>query len=332
MSVENDFLAFAVGAGANVLSQAAYASMTALGTGFQAGTAQSAALNKVWRQSSIMSAVLAQFIVARTGQPAIDDGTTATLLNNLLASTAPAAGNAGQLFAVATPSNGDSSSNAASTAFVWGELGNYGSFFPFNAVSQQLTASQSGDLIYFFGTNAGVVTLPQGASIHAPSARFVIYNGSLANLTVSAFSGDVWQNWARASEVIGPGDSIEVAWSNGQFFNVVGGTAALKRSSLFAANGSPNGWEKLPSGMIRQWGVVTVTNASETGNTFNFPIAFPNACFVLNGNDNGTPATGGNGGKTIGIGANSNSQFSVNALLNNVWQSGVIVGWQAVGW
>ncbi|VWC53636.1 putative exported phage protein [Burkholderia aenigmatica] len=259
-----------------------------------------------------------------------------TTYNQVLAALkvlfAGASGNANTPFEVETVSHGDSSNNAASTAYVWGVLGNYGGFFPFNAASQQLTAAQSGDLVYFFGSSAGVVTLPQGSSIQGPSARFVIYNGSLANLTVSAFAGDVWQNWARASEIIGPGDSIEIAWSNGQFFNVVGGTAALKRSSLFAANGSPNGWEKLPSGMIRQWGVVTVTNASETGNTFNFPIAFPNACFVLNGNDNGTPATGGNGGKTIGIGANSNSQFSVNALLNNVWQSGVIVGWQAVGW
>ncbi|WP_240201811.1 hypothetical protein [Burkholderia sp. LMG 13014] len=245
---------------------------------------------------------------------------------------ASASGNPNALFKVKTANLGDSSNNAASTAYVWGALGNYGSFFPFSAASQQLTASQSGDLIYFFGTNAGVVTLPQGTSLQGPSARFVIYNGSLANLTVSAFAGDVWQNWARASEVIGPGDSIEVAWSGGQYFNVVGGTAALKRSSLFAASVGQSGWEKLPNGTIRQWGVVTVTNASETGNTFNFPIAFPNACFVLNGNDNGTPATGGNGGKTIGIGANSNSQFSVNALLNNVWQSGVIVGWEAIGW
>ncbi|WP_254211201.1 hypothetical protein, partial [Burkholderia multivorans] len=51
--------------------------------GFQSGTAQSAQLNKVWRQSSIMAAVLGQFIVDLTGQDAIDDGTTATLLANL---------------------------------------------------------------------------------------------------------------------------------------------------------------------------------------------------------------------------------------------------------
>lgn len=82
MSVENDFLPFAVGPGANVLSQAAYAALSSIATGYQAGVAQSAALNKTWRQSSIMAAVISSFIVAQTGQAAIDDGTTATLLAN----------------------------------------------------------------------------------------------------------------------------------------------------------------------------------------------------------------------------------------------------------
>lgn len=82
----NDFLAFANGASANVLPQAEYAALSALlASGFQAGTAQSAQVNKVWRQSSIMAAVLAQLIVDTTGQNAVDDGTTATLLANLKA-------------------------------------------------------------------------------------------------------------------------------------------------------------------------------------------------------------------------------------------------------
>lgn len=92
MSVENDFLPFAVGGSANVTSQSAYAADTSLlQDGFSSGIANSADLNKVWRQSSIMSAVLAQFIVQQTGQPAIDDGTTATLLANLMASVKSAA-------------------------------------------------------------------------------------------------------------------------------------------------------------------------------------------------------------------------------------------------
>lgn len=80
----NDFLPFAAAGGANVVSQSTYASLAALGPGFQTGIAESNQLNKVWRQSSIMAAVLGTMIADVTGQNAVDDGTTATLSGNLL--------------------------------------------------------------------------------------------------------------------------------------------------------------------------------------------------------------------------------------------------------
>lgn len=88
MTAENDFLTFAAASNANVLTQSQYAALSALGSGFSAGIAQSAAVNKALRQSSIMAAVIASFIVSETGQPAIDDGTTATLLQNFTAAIA----------------------------------------------------------------------------------------------------------------------------------------------------------------------------------------------------------------------------------------------------
>jgi hypothetical protein len=83
--MSNDFIPFAVGGSANVITQSAYAALTPITqNGFQSGIAQSNQLNKVWRQSSIMAAVLAQFIVDQSGQNAVDDGTTSTLEANLL--------------------------------------------------------------------------------------------------------------------------------------------------------------------------------------------------------------------------------------------------------
>lgn len=82
MTTENDFLVFSGASGANVVAQSEYAAQTWQQAGFSSGIAQSAQMNKVWRQSSIMAAVLAQFIVNQSGQPAIDDGTTTTLLTN----------------------------------------------------------------------------------------------------------------------------------------------------------------------------------------------------------------------------------------------------------
>ncbi|MBY4733998.1 phage tail protein [Cupriavidus pauculus] len=97
----NDFLVFGGGAGANVISQVTYSGLAARTAGFSSGVAQSAQLNKVWRQSSIMAAVLAQFISDRSGQDVLDDGTTATILANLKASAATVNGDVTKTFSVA---------------------------------------------------------------------------------------------------------------------------------------------------------------------------------------------------------------------------------------
>ncbi len=79
----NDFLPFGTGAGANVLTQAGYLALASRLSGFQAGVAKSIELNKVWRQSSVMASVLAQFIADTTGQDVLDDGDGAALLAQL---------------------------------------------------------------------------------------------------------------------------------------------------------------------------------------------------------------------------------------------------------
>jgi hypothetical protein len=99
----NNFLPFGTAGGANVIDQVTYSGLAARSAGFSSGTAQSAQLNKVWRQSSIMAAVLAQLIVDRTGADAIDDGTTSTLLANLKSATAALNGDSTQVFNAANP-------------------------------------------------------------------------------------------------------------------------------------------------------------------------------------------------------------------------------------
>jgi hypothetical protein len=81
---ENDFLPFAAASGANVLDQADYAAASATATGFVSGVASSAAVNKTLRQSSIMAAVIAKFIVNEVNANVIDDGTLDTIINNFI--------------------------------------------------------------------------------------------------------------------------------------------------------------------------------------------------------------------------------------------------------
>ena len=84
MANTNDFLAFGTAGAANVLDQATYAALAARAAGFSSGTAQSAQLNKVWRQASIVAAMIGQFVADNSGQNAVDDGNIATLEANFL--------------------------------------------------------------------------------------------------------------------------------------------------------------------------------------------------------------------------------------------------------
>ncbi len=81
----NDFKPFAIGSGANVTEQPDYEALTALAEGFMSGKASSEQVNKVLRQATVMSSVLAQFISDQLSADVLDNGDTATLLNHLIA-------------------------------------------------------------------------------------------------------------------------------------------------------------------------------------------------------------------------------------------------------
>jgi len=75
----NDFQTFAGDPAADVMAQADYiaSGFTARILGFSTGTALSIQLNKVWRQASLISAMVGQFTADVTGQDMLDDGSPA---------------------------------------------------------------------------------------------------------------------------------------------------------------------------------------------------------------------------------------------------------------
>lgn len=107
MATEQDFIAFGVGAGANVMDQAAYAAASSTGfvaVGFAAGLAQSAQLNKVWRQSSVMAYVMGQFIFDLLNEDVLDNTDLATLLTQFKSAVLAQAGGSSTPFII-TDSN-----------------------------------------------------------------------------------------------------------------------------------------------------------------------------------------------------------------------------------
>lgn len=79
----NNFKAFATGASANVVSQDDYEALTALVTGFTAGKALSAQVNKALRQATFIAAALAQYVADTKNTDVLDDGDLSTFVTTL---------------------------------------------------------------------------------------------------------------------------------------------------------------------------------------------------------------------------------------------------------
>lgn len=74
-------------------------------------------------------------------------------------------------------------------------------------------------------------------------------------------------------------DTERVFIWNGTNWEMVAGDQAAGFTELL----SGNGWQKLPSGLIFQWGSASFSTTSFTSVTF--PISFPNECLIVNGSD-----------------------------------------------
>jgi hypothetical protein len=70
----NDLLPFATGAGSNVLPQSSWVGLPGRLTGFVSGVAESAHLNKAWRQAAFSSAMIGQFTANNSLEDVLDDG------------------------------------------------------------------------------------------------------------------------------------------------------------------------------------------------------------------------------------------------------------------
>lgn len=82
MATKNEISPFALGVGANVQSATAWAANAVRHLGFQAGVANSAHANTVWRQLAFVAAMVAQFTADNTAADVLDDGDLATFEGN----------------------------------------------------------------------------------------------------------------------------------------------------------------------------------------------------------------------------------------------------------
>lgn len=164
----------------------------------------------------------------------------------------------------------------ATTEFVQRALGNFNSHVAIMS-NWTLTAAEMGMSIQ---VGDCAITLPSAASIPAGSAVNLLATGyGLLNVTggasfvVGGGDGNVVTSWT-----LNRGDEA-VCVSNGTVW-IVFGTTSLKQNSQFGASIAGSGYQKLPSGLIVQWGL----NISSTSGVVvvTLPLSWPNGPLLIN--------------------------------------------------
>lgn len=303
----NDFLPFGVAAGANVSTQSEYSALAARSNGFSAGTAVSKQLNKAWRQSSVMSYALAQFIANTSNTDVLDDGNPSTILGKLAVAIATASQNAGTIWS--------NVSNKPTTISGYGITDAYTK----SQVDTALAAKPNGDNAITVGfvsgaktapyiqhTDTTVVRLANQATTLAGYGITDAYTKTLSDarypfsdnaLTIGFVSSDVTKpyiqsktdnNIYRLQPLLGQAtESTQgtVAIATQAVTNAgtddAGAITAKKLKFGFASLLSANGYLKFPDwlgGFIIQWGNASI--GDDTIVDVTLPISFPNSFFA----------------------------------------------------
>ena len=182
----------------------------------------------------------------------------------------------GTLRGVATPPQFDADNSLATTSFVQRALGNFATSDTYPA-AVNLSASDAGKFINLAGSGGQTAQLPSLASV-PNGATFTFKSTSSGTWVISrngsdtiTSSGSLFPNFA-----LGSGESVTVtkATSGSSYWYISGecGEVFRNAANLFGSSLTGNGWQRLPSGLIIQWGNSAATT---TQSSVVFPITFP---------------------------------------------------------
>lgn len=159
-----------------------------------------------------------------------------------------------------------------------------------NSATTLTNAAHMGKTLLLYGSSAYAVTLPLTSTV-ITGRRVHFHNVGSANITVQRQGSDlIYPNGVNTTSInVGPGDTLTLEAYNGTTWFAVGGSNQLGAASVFGSSLSGSGYQKLPSGLIVQWGNGTVSNMSQQD--FNFTISFPNSCHTIVAADIGGTTT-----------------------------------------
>jgi len=187
-----------------------------------------------------------------------------------------------------TPAQFDADTSVATTEFVQRALGNLAGFTEINA-NVTLTAAQAGRYVQVNGQR--VVTLPPLSQV-PDGATYHFRSDGTAAWTLIAQAGElIHGHVSQTNSVVIPQPispfSVTKAVGAWHLRN------ALAHDGGFASSLAASGWQRLPSGLIMQWGGVSGTTGALSGTgaaevfvSGTFPLAFPTACTFIGASPN----------------------------------------------
>lgn len=180
--------------------------------------------------------------------------------------------------AVTTPAQFDDSTNVATTAFVQRALGNNAGQNNYTG-STTLTAADTGKTIVIQG--GGTTTLPVASTV-APGTQINI-TAAATQITIEPQGTDTITlptgTTAASISLLSQGTVTVGRNAAGTGWNISGGDASLQWSPYFNASRVSTGYQKLPGGLIIQWGFVTTSTSGYSNNPY--PIAWPTGVLAL---------------------------------------------------
>ncbi|ARV36323.1 hypothetical protein [Escherichia coli] len=255
---KNDFKAFATDRNANVMSQEEWEALPALLSGFTAGKASSAQINKVIRQASFIAAALAQYTANKSGLDVLDDGD----LNGFISKMGTAFGKDFQAL------------DATLTALAGLETGaNKLPYFTGNDTAAQTDLTSVGRDIIGKKTIADILTyLGLGETINKASGAMQKSANGADISDVSAFRNALQLGTAATRDV--GADNASKLLDLDSFRSMMSGNGYIYIPCI-ATTGNP-------VKLMLQWGTVATQKGADAG--YALPFAFPYAGLFATGN------------------------------------------------
>lgn len=252
---KNDFKPFATGKGANVTSQPDWEALPALLSGFTAGKASSAQVNKALRQASFIAAALAQYTASKSGQDVLDDGD----LSGFIAKMSAAFGKDFQTLDATLTALAGLATGADKLLYFTGN--DTAGQTDLTSVGRDIIGKASiADILTYLGLGetakqaAGAMQKSQNGGDIPDKKQFARTIGAVTSTSVTFGES----GWFKIATVVMPQSTstVVIKLYGGAGFNVGAfETAAISELVLRSGNSSPAGitatlWKRSPNGVL----------------------------------------------------------------------------------